>query len=127
MTPVVELNSSAAREQRQQRVYNMMKTLQQKHLASMMQGEMSSREAADMSEAQSICRICHSFGDEPLVTPCRCSGSAKHVHASCLVTWFKKAVKNTCELCRCKVAIKKKGKPLGEVCMQSCSYILPVS
>ena len=93
----------------------MMKDLQQKHLATLMQGEVSDQESADMAESQNICRICHSSGSEPLLAPCHCSGSAKHVHASCLLTWFKKAVKNTCELCRCKVAIKKKGKPLAEV------------
>ena len=93
----------------------MMKDLQQKHLATIMQGEISERESTDMQESQNICRICHSLGDEPLITPCHCSGSAKHVHATCLLTWFKKAVKNTCELCRHKVAIKKKGKPYSEV------------
>ena len=92
----------------------MMKDLQQKHLANLMQGQMNEQET-DMHESQNICRICHSLGDEPLITPCHCSGSAKHVHATCLLTWFKRAVKNTCELCRHKVAIKKKGKPYSEV------------
>lgn len=104
----------AGRRQRQQRVYNMMKDLQQKHLATIMQGKISEQENTDLSESQSICRICHSSGEEPLITPCYCSGSAKHVHASCLLTWFKKEVKNTCELCRHKVDIKKKGKPYAE-------------
>ena len=90
----------------------MMKDLQQKHLATIMQGQISEQEG---TELQNICRICHSLGDEPLITPCHCSGSAKHVHATCLLTWFKRAVKNTCELCRHKVAIKKKGKPYSEV------------
>lgn len=102
------------RQQRQQRVYNMMKDLQQKHLATIMQGDINECETADLQESQNICRICHSLGDEPLITPCQCSGSAKHVHATCLLTWFKKAVKNTCELCQHKVAIKKKGKPYSE-------------
>lgn len=110
----VAASSLANRQQRQQRVYNMMKDLQQKHLATLLQGEMSERENNDMQESQNICRICHSLGDEPLITPCHCSGSAKHVHATCLLTWFKKAVKNTCELCRHKVAIKKKGRPYSE-------------
>lgn len=105
----------AGRRQRQQRVYNMMKDLQQKHLATIMQGKISEQENTDLSESQSICRICHSSGEEPLITPCYCSGSAKHVHASCLLTWFKKEVKNTCELCQYKVDIKKKGKPYAEV------------
>ena len=93
----------------------MMKDLQQKHLATLMQGKITDQENSDMSESQSICRICHSSGEEVLITPCYCSGSAKHVHASCLLTWFKKEVKNTCELCRHKVDIKKKGKPYAEV------------
>lgn len=109
----VPQNSLATRQQRQQRVYNMMKDLQQKHLATIMQGQISEQEG---TELQNICRICHSLGDEPLITPCHCSGSAKHVHATCLLTWFKRAVKNTCELCRHKVAIKKKGKPYSEWC-----------
>ena len=108
-------NSLAGRQQRQQRVYNMMKDLQQKHLANVIQGKITDQENSDLSESQSICRICHSSGEEPLITPCYCSGSAKHVHASCLLTWFKKEVKNTCELCRHKVDIKKKGKPYAEV------------
>ncbi|XP_031554454.1 E3 ubiquitin-protein ligase MARCH8-like isoform X2 [Actinia tenebrosa] len=107
-------NSMDQKQNRQQRVFNMMKNLQQFHLEDLMQTEMVGRESLDMSETQCICRICHSAGEEPLVTPCQCAGSAKYVHAHCLLTWFKKAVKNTCELCRCKVAIKKKSKPLAE-------------
>lgn len=54
-----------------------------------------------------ICRICHSCGDEKLIAPCRCSGSSRYVHASCLVTWFKKSVKHQCELCKSDVKIRK--------------------
>lgn len=54
-----------------------------------------------------ICRICHSVGDEKLIAPCKCSGSSRYVHEPCLVTWFKKSVKNECELCRSEVKIKK--------------------
>lgn len=34
----------------------------------------------------SICRICQMPGDDrdPLITPCRCAGSLRYVHASCL-------------------------------------------
>ena len=117
-------NSLAGRQQRQQRVYNMMKDLQQKHLANMIQSKITDQENSDLSESQSICRICHSSGEEPLITPCYCSGSAKHVHASCLLTWFKKEVKNTCELCRHKVDIKKKGKPYAEVILISSLLLL---
>jgi len=54
-----------------------------------------------------ICRICYSAGDEKLIAPCKCSGSSRYVHEPCLVTWFKKSVKNECELCKSEVKIKK--------------------
>ena len=60
--------------------------------------------------SQSICFIYHSSGEEAPKTQCYCSGSVKHMHASCLLTWFKEKVKKTCELCH-KSDIKKKGKP----------------
>lgn len=59
------------------------------------------------SSDSEICRICHSVGDEELIAPCKCSGSSRYVHEPCLVTWFKKSVKNECELCRSEVKIKK--------------------
>jgi len=54
-----------------------------------------------------ICRICHSAGDEKLIAPCKCSGSSRYVHEPCLITWFKRSVKNECELCKSVVKIKK--------------------
>lgn len=65
-----------------------------------------SYETSQSSESV-ICRICHSSGDDRLIAPCRCSGSSRYVHASCLVTWFKKSVKNQCELCKSDVKIRK--------------------
>ena len=49
-----------------------------------------------------------SSGDEKLIAPCKCAGSSQHVHATCLVTWFKKSVKHQCELCKSDVKIRKK-------------------
>ena len=49
--------------------------------------------------SQSICFIYHSSGEEAPKTQCYCSGSVKHMHASCLLTWFKQKLKKTCELC----------------------------
>lgn len=66
------------------------------------------------SEGQIFCRICHAFGEEPLVAPCRCAGTAKWVHASCLITWLKKSIRNTCELCRTHIKIAKKVKKVSE-------------
>ena len=64
-----------------------------------------------------VCRIC--LGDDnevenPLFSPCKCSGSMKYIHQQCLKTWFsnKRIMKNTpvvstyfwknleCELCK---------------------------
>ena len=60
--------------------------------------------------SQSICCIYHSSGEQAHKTQCYCSGSVKHMHALCLLTWLKQKVKKTCELCH-KSDIKKKGKP----------------
>jgi len=67
---------------------------------------LSSYESSQSSESV-ICRICHSTGDDKLIAPCKCDGSTRYVHASCLVTWFKKCVKNECELCKSQVKIRK--------------------
>ena len=39
-----------------------------------------------------MCRICLSHTDEksdPLITPCKCSGSLQYVHLSCLQHWVR--------------------------------------
>lgn len=48
------------------------------------------------------CRICHGEGtpEEPLFYPCKCSGSIKFVHQSCLVEWLAHSQKKHCELCK---------------------------
>ncbi|XP_014668661.1 PREDICTED: uncharacterized protein LOC106809936 [Priapulus caudatus] len=53
-----------------------------------------------------ICRICLFPGDdrEALITPCRCSGTMKHVHYTCLMKWLQIIAKRSkkqpsCELC----------------------------
>ncbi|KAI5294316.1 hypothetical protein KEM55_006663, partial [Ascosphaera atra] len=48
------------------------------------------------------CRICRSEGtpDEPLFYPCKCSGSIKFVHQSCLMEWLSHSQKKHCELCK---------------------------
>lgn len=40
--------------------------------------------------SQRMCRICLESGfteDNPLVTPCKCTGSLSHVHLECLRSW----------------------------------------
>ncbi|KAJ6164107.1 hypothetical protein N7470_002779 [Penicillium chermesinum] len=53
-------------------------------------------------EDTDTCRICHGEAteDEPLFYPCKCSGSIKFVHQSCLVEWLAHSQKKHCELCK---------------------------
>lgn len=80
-----------------------------------------SRPAGDVKKAGCIaigedeCRICQSRGEEVLISPCKCAGSAKWVHESCLVKWFQVSQTSACELCSRFVAIKKRTKPLQQV------------
>lgn len=80
-----------------------------------------SRPAGDAKKSGSVtivedeCRICQSRGEEVLISPCKCAGSAKWVHESCLVKWFQVSQTSSCELCSRFVAIKKRTKPLQQV------------
>lgn len=53
-------------------------------------------------EDMDTCRICHgeATDEEPLFYPCKCSGSIKFVHQSCLVEWLSHSQKKHCELCK---------------------------
>ncbi len=97
-----------------QKLFSVVRNLQQQHIAELFP-IMDSRETTEGTEDASICRICHTAGDETLIAPCKCKGSAQFVHATCLLTWFKKSVKNNCELCQQQVPIKKKNRPISEV------------
>ncbi|XP_037503793.1 E3 ubiquitin-protein ligase MARCHF8-like [Rhipicephalus sanguineus] len=47
-----------------------------------------------------MCRICHEGDqDEPLVSLCRCSGTVRFVHVSCLELWLNNQNVDFCELC----------------------------
>lgn len=41
------------------------------------------------TDMYSFCKICQLQGDEkdPLISPCRCSGTLKYIHVSCLKVW----------------------------------------
>ena len=45
---------------------------------------------------QKICRICYLEEDNPslnpLIRPCKCSGSIKYIHLKCLIIWIKTKV-----------------------------------
>lgn len=53
-------------------------------------------------EDPDTCRICRGEGseEEQLFYPCKCSGSIKFVHQSCLVEWLSHSQKKYCELCK---------------------------
>uniref|UniRef100_A0A1I7WRN9 RING-CH-type domain-containing protein n=1 Tax=Heterorhabditis bacteriophora TaxID=37862 RepID=A0A1I7WRN9_HETBA len=63
---------------------------------------------SDLSGNEPICRICHccwpSDATDPLISPCRCSGSLQYVHVSCLMHWLDISSRKlhrpaVCELC----------------------------
>jgi hypothetical protein len=72
-------------------------------------------DASEKPENDMECRICRCKDDEPLISPCKCSGSSKWIHQSCLVQWFQISKTSRCELCSQKVIIKKYTKPMREV------------
>ncbi|KAL9112548.1 MAG: hypothetical protein Q9227_003119 [Pyrenula ochraceoflavens] len=55
-----------------------------------------------ISEDGDTCRICRGEAseDEPLFYPCKCSGSIKFVHQTCLMEWLSHSQKKYCELCK---------------------------
>ncbi|CAJ0944629.1 unnamed protein product, partial [Mesorhabditis belari] len=63
--------------------------------------------AATSSSSHSLCRICHlnkNTRKDPLISPCRCSGSMLYLHKSCLVHWLELSTRKMvpsprCELC----------------------------
>ncbi|XP_073433038.1 E3 ubiquitin-protein ligase MARCHF1 isoform X3 [Dendrobates tinctorius] len=63
---------------------------------------------------QDICRICHCEGDDenPLITPCHCTGTLRFVHQSCLHQWIKSSDTRCCELCKYDFVMETKLKPL---------------
>ncbi|KAM5264525.1 E3 ubiquitin-protein ligase MARCHF1 isoform 2-T2 [Ctenodactylus gundi] len=68
----------------------------------------------DGSDSLEICRICHCEGDDesPLITPCRCTGTLRFVHQSCLHQWIKSSDTRCCELCKYDFIMETKLKPL---------------
>lgn len=63
---------------------------------------------SDLSGNEPLCRICHccwpSDASDPLISPCRCSGSLQYVHVSCLMHWLDISSRKlhrpaVCELC----------------------------
>ncbi|XP_053547857.1 E3 ubiquitin-protein ligase MARCHF8 [Bombina bombina] len=70
--------------------------------------------ASPVSASGDLCRICHCEGDDenPLITPCHCSGSLHFVHQACLQQWIKSSDTRCCELCKFEFIMETKLKPL---------------
>lgn len=63
-----------------------------------------------------ICRICLDNVDQgQLIAPCKCSGSTKYAHEHCLLQWFFKSSKKSCEVCLGQVNVTPIGyKPVQQ-------------
>lgn len=94
------------------------------HISNGGVAEASSVAAAELIELVSeepgrsegpICKICHmvSKDADPLISPCRCSGTMQYIHCGCLMRWLeilnKKSRKPpSCELCQYQYQWHKK-------------------
>ncbi|WWD21007.1 hypothetical protein CI109_105488 [Kwoniella shandongensis] len=60
-------------------------------------------------EEGDVCRVCRVEGDEenPLIYPCKCSGSVRFVHPDCLKQWLAQSQKKYCEICGHKYTFTK--------------------
>ncbi|CAD6197373.1 unnamed protein product [Caenorhabditis auriculariae] len=79
----------------------------QKELRSPSVPSLYSLAQSDVS-GEALCRICHCCwppdSNDPLISPCRCSGSLQYVHVSCLMHWLDISSRKlhrpaVCELC----------------------------
>ena len=79
---------------------------------------------------EEVCRICHCGAeDEELINPCRCSGSTKYAHQSCLLSWFEMKKDKICELCLYEITVKRTGfKPIAQVFVNAylAPFVLPI-
>ena len=77
------------------------------------------------SEEDANCKICYDTNQDPsnpLITPCLCAGSIRHVHHDCLVHWIKTAGLLRCELCKHPFAMDSKAKPFSKWDMVELTY-----
>ncbi len=105
-------------------------------------GNNASSFSSSFSLGRPFCRICHEGGDgdnEPLISPCRCSGSVALVHRQCLERWLSSQTHNannsnnnnneensgsvaldpndarSCELCGFAYSVEAKRRPFKQV------------
>ncbi|EFC37539.1 predicted protein [Naegleria gruberi] len=64
----------------------------------------------EQGQDEALCRICKqpAADDDPLFHPCKCSGSIKYIHESCLNEWMKHSNKGKyCEICKHQFKFEK--------------------
>lgn len=57
------------------------------------------------------CRICFEKSKEPLINPCKCSGSMEWVHKSCLDKWLHFKKSNICPVCKSEFVFDTLSQP----------------
>uniref|UniRef100_A0A131YZT2 E3 ubiquitin-protein ligase MARCH1/8 n=1 Tax=Rhipicephalus appendiculatus TaxID=34631 RepID=A0A131YZT2_RHIAP len=75
-----------------------------------------------------FCKICHmpARDDDPLISPCRCSGTVQYIHCGCLTRWLEILSKKSrkppsCELCQYQYQWHKKFRAGGSWRLPPCS------
>ncbi|XP_060064086.1 E3 ubiquitin-protein ligase MARCHF4-like [Ylistrum balloti] len=64
---------------------------------------------AEISDGVVVCRICHDDDvEQPLISPCFCSGSMGMLHVACLEQWLGTSDTTKCEICQFQFSINKK-------------------
>lgn len=69
------------------------------------------------SSNEPTCRICLEAtcdGGGPLITPCGCTGTAAHVHTSCLTHWLQVSGHNHCEVCHQELSVTRRPPTCGD-------------
>ena len=57
---------------------------------------------------EEVCKFClEGDENEKLITPCKCNGSVKYIHKSCLLKWFDTGKKKNCPICKYDIKYKE--------------------
>ena len=75
---------------------------------------------SSVDDFKTECRYCFNSTDEPLITPCKCSGTNKYVHRSCLAKWqyssilaqsthpkYQTNIETICNVCNCVFNVRE--------------------
>eukprot|EP01117_Protostelium_nocturnum_P008206 TRINITY_DN2928_c0_g1_i1.p1 TRINITY_DN2928_c0_g1~~TRINITY_DN2928_c0_g1_i1.p1 ORF type:complete len:923 (-),score=270.72 TRINITY_DN2928_c0_g1_i1:80-2848(-) len=88
--------------------------------------ESSGNSNESRKEEKSTCRICRGEEneDEILFYPCKCRGSIKYVHQSCLFQWILHSGEESCSVCKTKYPIIKEYASRWTVAKDTVSFLL---